>query len=159
MNGLDPDDDNDGIFDEVDTLPTTFSNDFDDSGLGGTTFGTIVDRGDQIVTITHLPSPGGVKVVTDPAGGPTAATLSFCGISQLSLPASIEFNYSGCSSTVEVLRGVVDITVFADDGTVATMSLSEGNTLTFDPTTTTFTADADNDDIVIILIDGGEFLR
>ena len=41
------DNDNEGIFDDVDLDPITFSNDFSNGG----TSGTIITRGDQVVTV------------------------------------------------------------------------------------------------------------
>ena len=57
--GTASDTDGDGIFDDVDALPNTVSDDFSDVGLGGTSSGAITTRGDQILTITEEPNPDG----------------------------------------------------------------------------------------------------
>ncbi len=153
---IDEDDDNDGIFDKVDTLPTTPSDDFSD----GTSFGSIVDRGDQTLKITDAEDPGdGVLLEALFPGGPLEATAEPCGYPfTLDFNEGDSFNLTCGSVTVEVISGTVNITFFADDGTVATSGLTEGNALTVDPETATFTADADNAGIVVILFDGVEFL-
>ncbi|HLC25033.1 MAG TPA: hypothetical protein VJJ25_05325, partial [Nitrosopumilaceae archaeon] len=62
------DTDGDGIFDEVDTLPNTVSDDFSDVGLGGTTLGVITTRGNQTLTITEEPNPDGIRITADVSG-------------------------------------------------------------------------------------------
>ena len=149
------DSDVDGIYDEVDLQPIVYSNDFSDIVIGGTTTGTIVNRGDQNLTVREEPNPDGVRIVADSSGGPTSATISACGgtaIFYLSAGDEVIVTYS--SVTITVLNGKIDITFVAADGTKVTTSLSMGNSITFDPTTITFTAPATNSAPVIIQISG-----
>jgi len=102
-NPTNPDTDGDGIHDllDVDPFRLTFSNDFSDEQFGGTTFGTIIDRGDQILTISNEPVPDGVKIKADLAGGANEATIEACGgISTLFVGAGDEviFTPSGTGS-------------------------------------------------------------
>lgn len=72
------DDDGDGIENELDTDPGTFSDEFAEPDFGGTG-GEIVDRGDQTVVILDPLSDEGVWVETLPSGGPNEAEISLCG--------------------------------------------------------------------------------
>jgi hypothetical protein len=151
------DSDGDGISDNVDTQPTIFSQDFSDVSIDGTTTGTITNRGNQILTITEETNPSGVRIATDSAGGPTAATISACGgASIMSIGAGEEVVVTCSSVTIEVIRGTVDIVFIADDGTSANVSLNAGNSLTCDPTAVTITAHESNADDVVVLINGVE---
>ena len=51
-----PDDDEDNIVKIVDTDDTLFSNQFSDEGLGGTTIGEIISRGDQNLRVIDSPT-------------------------------------------------------------------------------------------------------
>ena len=150
-----PDSDNDGIFDEVDTAPNIFSNDFSD----GTTSGAITNRGDQILKIVDSSVPSeGVLIKADPLGGAAQATVTVCGgTATYFFNAGTEYSVTCGSVTTTVLSGSVEITFIAADGTPATTSLNTGNTLTFDPTTFTFTTPATNAVTSVILVNGGEF--
>jgi len=46
---------------------------------GGTTFGEVIDPGDQILTIVDEPNPDGIRIIADSSGGPTPAQISVCG--------------------------------------------------------------------------------
>jgi len=59
------DNDNDKIVNGIDTMPDDFSKDFDDSSFGGGTTGTLVDQGDQDVTIYEEPGPDGVFFIAN----------------------------------------------------------------------------------------------
>lgn len=152
------DTDGDGIADEVDTLPSTFSNDFSDVGLGGATTGTITNRGAQILTVREEPAPAGVRVSADPSGGASEGTISACGdAALLSLNAGDELVLTCGSVTIQVINGTVEVSFVAVDGTTGTTSISEGNSVTFEPTTFTFTAPSTNSDVVVIIVEGEEF--
>ena len=69
--------DNDGIASAVDTSPGTFSNDFSDVSVGGTTSGTVNARGGWTITITDLANPTGVQIGASGSG--TVATVNACG--------------------------------------------------------------------------------
>ncbi len=155
LESLSQDTDGDGIFDDVDTQPTTFSDDFSDTGLGGTTAGSIADRGDQDLTIEEEANPLGVKVTAAPSGGAAPADITACGgIGDVSLDAGEIVDITCSSITVDVLNGDVDLNFTADDGTPSSTTLSAGNSVTFDPTTLTFTAPASNTQTVVILLNG-----
>ena len=166
----DPDTDNDGIFDEIDVEPTVFSETFSDNLIGGTTAGTITNRGDQILTIKDSPHlypdiNNGVLIKADPSGGTTVARFvtdpgSDCNTSPpttYTLDAGDEVIVTCGSVIFKVISGQVDITFVAADGTPSTTTLNTGNTLTFDPTTFTFTAPSSNATSAVILINGTEF--
>lgn len=148
------DNDNDGIFNEVDTQPNFFSNDFSD----GTTTGTIISRGDQILEIKDAAAPPkGVRIAASPSGGAIAATVSVCdGASVFTVTAGDKFTETCGSVTVEVISGTVEIMFVADDGTEATTSLAEGNGLTFEPDTFIITAPENNVDTIVVLLDEEE---
>lgn len=153
------DTDGDGIIDEVDTQPGTFSDQLSDVGLGGTTTGTITDRGDQILTISEEPNPGGVRVTVDPVGGATPATVSACGgASAFELTAGDEMVVTCGSVLVEVIRSTIAMRFIADDATEARVEVAENNTLKFEPTTGTFTVPQTNADPIIVIVEGEEIL-
>ncbi|MFY3741999.1 MAG: hypothetical protein HMLIMOIP_002461 [Candidatus Nitrosomirales archaeon] len=152
------DKDVDGIFDNVDTLPTTFSNDFSDVGLSGTTTGTITTRGDQILTVREEPSPAGVRAKADPSGGPLPAVISACGgIGLFTLTPDDELVITCGSVTAQVISGTIEITFVASDGTQANVSLNQGNAMTFEATTSSFTAPSTNSETVVVTIEGEQF--
>ena len=152
------DNDNDGIFNLIDNLPDEFSNDFSDVPLGGTTVGTITDRGNQILTIAEEPNPEGVKITADPAGGSTSATIALCGGTTDAHPtAGNQYCYTCNTVSIQVIFGPVDFTFFGDDGSEATSSIIDGNGLTFDPQILTFSAPITNPDIIDVVVNGEEF--
>lgn len=138
--------DADGISDDVDTQPNTFSNDFSDTGIGGTTVGTIITRGNQTITLMDAPNPEGVSIETDPSGGSgSSAQVTACGGSAIfTLSASTDIIVTCGSITTQVVQGPVEAEFFGSDGSTASATIAEGNTLTFDPDTFSFTADPDN---------------
>ena len=171
-----PDVDGDGIFDDsiagVDTDPFHDSNDaFDDNailkstGLINTT-GTI-DRGQQTVVVFAavvlvggvpvLVSGKGVEVGASPDGGSTPATIEFCDPIEGSVdldPGDDTFWTCENSSTVTVVAGPVDVTLFGDDGSVATVSLGTDFGLTFDPEDLTITAPLSNPGPITVTVNG-----
>lgn len=152
------DQDGDGIFDAVDPLPTTLSGHFSD----GTTSGTIVDQGEQALRITDAPGPqDGVWITADRSGGVTPAIISACtGAATFSFSAGNAAIVTCGSVIIKVIGGTVDTTFVAADGGDATVSLEDGNSLTFEPMTGTITASPINPDAVEVLIGGGRlFLR
>ena len=154
-NLIDSDDDGDGIFDEIDLDPLVESNEFSDLDLGGTTSGTIVDRGDQILTLRDGSDPVGVLVLSDLLSGPAAAHLSVCtGASTVSLTAGDQISLTCGSVTIEVVTGIVEVEFIASDGRVAAASLEAGDQLTFEPETYSFTVPESSQNSVTILIDG-----
>jgi hypothetical protein len=157
----DPDIDGDGIFNKVDTDVLTVSSDFYD----GTTYGTITSLGDQILTVRDSTEPApndGVVITADPSGGTLPATVTACQytadtkIEQLNANDKVIVTCS--SSTVKVNIGTVEITFTAYDDTTTNVSLSAGNSLTFDPAAVTFTAPISNIDDTVTVYIGGEAL-
>lgn len=157
----DRDTDGDDIYDLIDILPKIYSNDFSDVDLipPGTTFGNIVDRGDQILTITNKRHPYGVRISADHAGGAAPTEVSLCGGSTiLSLsPGDIVDTTCG-SASIKVIRGVVEIVFVSADGTLATTVLYAGNSIIFDPSTFTLTGPSTNSDVISFIVEGPELL-
>ena len=147
-----PDNDGDGIYNEVDTLPDTFSDDFSD-GLVGTSSGTITTRGDQILTITEEPNPAGVRINAGISGGSTPATVSVCaGASTINLTPGDEIVVTCGSVIVKTISGQVEVVLIASDGTHASTSIPHGNEITFEPQTSTINANPQNIDPIIIIV-------
>jgi len=103
----DPDDDNDGIDDAIDGpgQSFTFSNVFND----GTTSGAIVSRGDLAVRVRDETDPSGVRIKASGSGA--AATVSVCGLANLSLNAGNETVVTCGSATVQVVSGPVTMSI------------------------------------------------
>jgi uncharacterized delta-60 repeat protein len=156
VGGGSTDTDDDGIGNLVDTLPAAFSNDFSD----GNTSGTIVSRGDQIITIIDAPNGGdGVVIAAAPSGGSDPAVISIDvdgGVSLLYIGPGDEVKVTHGSVIIHVLAGTVEATFVADSGEVATASLTSGNELTFEPESFVFSAPATNTETVQVLINGSE---
>ncbi len=167
------DTDGDGIFDNVDTQPTVFSNDFSDISLGGTTFGTISSRGNQCVgagtpsspcqlTVQEASMGAGILITSGPSGGLDPATISVCGgASILSVPANTQLTVKCGTVTITVLMGTVGVTFvgsgsFAGVTGTATISagISTSNSITFDPTTFSFTAPSTNTATIDVTVNG-----
>jgi len=119
--------DGDGIFNDIDPLPTTPSNNFDD----GTTFGFIVS-GNAVLEISNNPGNG---VHISSTG---VATVDTCGNSSYLFSAGDLINIACGSVTVEIVSGSVDVEFFGDDGTSATTTLTEGDNVTFEQDTLIF---------------------
>ena len=110
------DDDGDGIANSVDTAPMVPSNELSDVPLGGTTYGTIIDRGSQIVTIVDASDPSvGVTVETV---GPfdDFATIDVCSTRARVWGGTLAHFTCG-SVRVEVVRGRVTL-LTSDDALV-----------------------------------------
>jgi len=105
-NACDPDDDNDGIDDAIDSPGQSFifSNDFLD-GATTATFGSIVSRGALAVRVRDETDPSGVRVKATGSG--TAANVSVCGLANLTLSGGNEAVVTCGSATVQVVSGPV----------------------------------------------------
>ena len=143
----DNDDDNDGIDDNVDTAPLVVSSLFDDTGIGGTTTGSISGA----ATVVDAANPLGVEISATGAASATACD----GASTFTLTAGDSLVVTCSSVILTVLVGPVEATLIGDDGTVATTSLDDGDAVTFDPVTLTFEVPAESDPVVVV-IDGTE---
>jgi len=129
------DTDGDGIADSIDPLPFDDTNNTFDDGI---TSGSIV-RGDQILTITDEPNPAGVRIVSSLASGPTPATITDCDNTVTTItPGDDEIITCG-SSIVEVIVGPIEAVFTGSSGAVGTVSLNDGDKITFEPETFTFT--------------------
>jgi len=157
--GASSDTDGDGIFDDVDTLPNTVSDDFSDIALGGTSLGTITTRGNQTLTITEEPNPDGVRITADISGGLLPAVVSACGgISIITLSPGDNIIVTCGSVTINVINGPVDIIFMGSGGTQATTSLTTGNSLTFDQDTFSFSVPSTNVDPVVVIVEGEQII-
>jgi len=150
------DDDKDSISDEIDTNGA-YSDDFND----GQTYGTIIDRADQVLAITDAAeNEDGVLIAASCASAtglcPNKAIIEVCGGTQYHLDAGDEIVVTCGSVITKVISGTVEIEFEATDGTIATTTLDEGNELEFDPDSITFIAPESNPDPVIVVVDGVE---
>ena len=150
--------DGDGIVDALDTDEATFSNQFSDVGLGGSTTGIITARGDQVLSITEGSNPAGVRIAAAPTGGAAHATISACGgTATLTVSPGDEVVVTCSSVTITVISGDGVAVQFTVGDEPATMDIGAGNSVTFDPTDNTVTAPATNVDTLVVLVDGREF--
>lgn len=141
--------DSDGISDIVDSYPGAFSNTFSD----GTTDGTILDRADQVVTVTDAPEPEGVVIAA--SVGTSAASVSVCdGATVLHLDDGDEIVVTCGSVISRVTKGKVEVTLIGSDGTEATTFVEEGNGFTFEPDTFTITVPETNTQDLVVEKDG-----
>ena len=147
--------DADGIFNDVDILPSIFSNDFSDIGIGGTSHGVIVTRGDQILTISDDLNPDGARILADISGGLLPASVDTCGgISVIVFTPNDQVVITCSSVTIDVINGPVEVTFFSSEGTEGTTSISSGNSITFDQDKFSFTAPATNSQTIIVDVEG-----
>ena len=150
-----PDADGDGIADAIDASPPSTTIDFSD----GTTTGSILDRGGQILMLSDASDPAiGVRVLAAPTGGGEAATVfSACDDTGLfSLGPGDEVLVTCSSVIAKVISGTVELLLTADDGRQASVELAEDNGLVFKPESFAITAPKTNADAIVILIEGGE---
>jgi hypothetical protein len=107
-NACDPDDDNDGIDDGIDSpaLSFTFSNDFLD-GAGIPSFGSIVSRGALSLRVRDEADPAGVRIKATGSGA--AANIAICGLANLTINAGNESVVTCGSATVQVASGPVTL--------------------------------------------------
>lgn len=129
---------------------SVIDNDFSDEAFGGTTAGTIVDRGDQHLTITDEQSPAGVLIKADLSGGPEPSLITACNNSvHLTLDAGEEAVVTcGSSAHVDVKEGLIETVFTSINAFTATGSLPKGNAITFIPDPFTITASSDSTDTV-----------
>jgi hypothetical protein len=146
--------DGDGIDNIIDTLRDTQSDDFSDMSFGGTSFGTITTRGDQILTISDAQNPSGVIITTQPGGGLLPDITNVCGgIAVISQDSGDGVGVTCGSVTIDVSSGSVDIT-FIGSETQATTTVLVGNSITFDQDTFSFSAPSTNTQTIIIDVEG-----
>ena len=132
-----PDADNDGILSEVDPEPNINSIVFSDQLTGGATVtnGTIIDKGNQSLTIRDVPDNpnknNGVRI--------TAAKAAELYLHGLKVPGeythlilAMEIVLTCGSAEVEVSKGEITAEFITPDNTKGVSELSQGNTLEFD---------------------------
>jgi len=167
-----PDQDNDGITDEVDLQPTTFSNDFSNGSLGFTTYGSIVDRGQQTFGIYNLLSPtpadlarlgsgacnssgcDEIRIRTETFGGSAPLTVTWCGNQSVMLAAGKGVNIHCSTPTVFVEEGPIGFRFVGSDGTIAIATLNTGDSLSADASTSQI---IDNAGTIAIAVGGKTF--
>lgn len=160
------DNDNDGIINDIDTNPNTPSENFSDKGLGGKTDGTIISRGDQILSIFEEPNPKGIRVISDSGGGINPATIRIVcpGVTAKIYSIGIDTNqvYSCGSATIEAISGPPTGVEFFTDGATSPFAsvsnLLQGNTVTFDPITSTIITPSSNSNTLTAVLRGGQQL-
>lgn len=149
----DADTDGDGIEDSVDAVTGVYSDVFDE----GSTSGVIVDRAEQVVIITDAPGPSGVRVKASASGGATPAQVSVCGAAVLTLDAGEAVDVTCGSVDVTVVDGTIQIAFVGTYGTELETSLNEGNSIMFEPETSTITVPSTNVDDVVVVVDGQQY--
>jgi hypothetical protein len=142
-----PDAENDGILFEVDPEPNTSSVVFSDQRAGGTTVtnGTIIDKGNQSLTIRDVPdNPNkGVRITAGQGGGASPARVEACG-GIYSLNSGDEIVVTCGSAEVEVSKGEITAEFSTPDKTKGVSELSQGNTLEFDSDDNSLSAPSTN---------------
>jgi streptogramin lyase len=92
--------DDDGLYDAVDTDPFVTSNAFEYETDTGHFSGTIVDPGDQDITIAPAPFADGVRISADCTGGAEPARLDFGFACSTEGAAAVRFPLSPCQDVV-----------------------------------------------------------
>jgi len=114
------DPDGDGISDPIDgefvegqfvDQSTSFSDNFTDEHLGGTSFGSIIERGGLVVTVRKATNPAGLRLeATDGSG---TATVGACNVTLL-LTDDDSIVITCGSLTAQVLAGPIEMLLGAD---------------------------------------------
>lgn len=144
------DTDGDNIYDDIDVDVLTPSLDFSD----GTTTGSVISMGDQMLTITDAPSSSeGVKIMADVNGGANPAIISECGIATSTLTAGDSLIVTCGSVTLTIDEGSVETTLIADDGRIANTTLNAGNTITFKSDEAIVETSITNTEDTVLIID------
>jgi hypothetical protein len=181
------DSDSDGISNDVDVEPHVFSNVFNDSKIGGTSSGYIINRdtnpmhltsdyfllnkfnqtfishylrsGEQTLHIDEDPRHTGIHIRDEFPGGKEPAQVSICNqMSTLYLHPTDEIIFS-CNNNAETIRVMVNyaMTTFMDGkGFLANANIHQGNGLSFDPNTHTFSALGANNEKITVFYNGTE---
>jgi hypothetical protein len=144
---LDQDLDGDSIYASIDLAPASPSNDFSDVLLGGTTYGHIESRGDQVLTLYDWPSPYGVLIEAKSGlqGLPEAIVLVCDDSAVLHLTSGDKILVTCGSVKLNLISGEVQVELISESGQqAADVTLSEQNSgleLVFNPQEFTFTAE------------------
>jgi aryl-phospho-beta-D-glucosidase BglC (GH1 family) len=132
--------DNDGLSDEVDVNPAIYSADFNDHRSVVPTTGTILNRGDQYLSITDDPDPNqGVTISAAASGGATPAYVSVCsGSATYTLTAGDILSVTCGSVSTQVISGPIEVTFISKINTTATAVLQTKDKIIFYPDTLTY---------------------
>jgi hypothetical protein len=129
----------------VDTQRCAFSNDFTDEPLGGTTFGSIVDRAGLVVEVTEEPNPDGVRIEASGTGGPADITACHDPETSVTLDTGDEVVVTCGSATVRVVSGPIEAhfgTISAELPAGTTATIIETAPGTFDVSNSPTSADS-----------------
>ena len=132
--------------------------DFSDIVSGGTTSGTIIDSGDQELTITDEPNPTGIRIAADSSSGPKHATVGACGNNTtINLDAGDEIvvtcDSADSSTNIDVINGIVEAIFTMPDGLFTAISvLGQDNGIAFEPDTFRLTAPSSNTEAVAVVV-------
>jgi len=152
------DTDGDNIADSVDSDSNNPSVDFSDVSLGGMTTGQILNPNDhdQILRIRDDSNPAnGIRIITEPSGGNIAAEISVCGgISEAFLSGANEVRGTCGSITWDVISGQIQTTLTAVDGTIVTITLNQGDNVTYDEFNSGQITNNGLEEIIISINDG-----
>jgi len=150
------DSDGDGIYDSLDTDVFAYSNDFTDA----TTTGSIISRQGQYVSVKDATSTSDGVVLAarlNPGATTTPATISACGgTANIMLTDGDVVTLTCGSVTLDVLAGEVEAELVADNGSLSSVRVSAGNTMTFHPAENTISAAQGNTGVIIATVDGKE---
>ena len=135
---LTTDSDGDGIIDRIDTQPATFSNDFGDDKLygdsqlvGGTSFGTITQRGDRTFEISDRLQQGKGVQVNVSAGSESFQLLACSPSTEIDVGNNLKAFVDCGSTTVEVVEGEAAMSTLFN-GTTVSVAVAAGELTTFD---------------------------
>ncbi len=126
-----------------------------DFSLGGNTDAIVESEGDQTLTITDEPNPDGIRITTGPGMG-APALISICdGIAEAFIGGSSEVRGTCTASvTLEIISGVIQTKLIADDGFTADAILDTDDSFFFDDDTFTMESNAGTAEVTITADDG-----
>jgi hypothetical protein len=78
INYVTSDSDNDGIINELDLAPSEYSNYFNDQYFGGNTFGNIIKRSNQTISVFYDPKSLGVSISLQPSSELKDTEINAC---------------------------------------------------------------------------------
>lgn len=149
------DNDDDGIFNEVDVLPDNFTYEFNDPTTEVQTDGQIVDHGGVYLAISDAEDAleGVLVTASNNGGGGDPADVQFCtGIADTLLDPGDAIKVTCGSAKIGVVGGAVDTTFISPEGINTTTTYDAGNILKYDPGASSFVADENNVDSILVNI-------
>ncbi|MFA6110975.1 MAG: T9SS type A sorting domain-containing protein, partial [Candidatus Latescibacterota bacterium] len=126
------DNDKDGIADNIDTQPGAFSNDFSNIAVGGTTTGTIIDRGGRTWKLYKEPNSNGIHIIAGTGTFPATVvgTCSPIVTNEILANTPAEYVLTSGSATLNVITGRI-ITRIAEGDLRMSAEIGAGNAITF----------------------------